>query len=133
MRKEDQMIRILWLDTEHNEEILKGFPEDYDVDVILEGGYSHLVGYLPASDPELKKFLNRGKAADVVVLGNNMGAGLERARIIAQEYPELVSKTIVTWFEPPKSTLEYVRLGFRAFCLREDLKRAIAQRLGLSH
>ena len=60
-----------------------------------------------------------GEPFDIVILGNNMGAGVT----IAQNIPEaLRSKTIVVWnyYPIPRDVKEYEKLGLSHFCGRQS-------------
>ena len=67
--------------------------------------------------------------ADMVVIGDNVGAGLQFAEVIA---PPLQSRTIVIWnFLPkPHDRHPYVRIGdFRHFGARHKIRRLITKAL----
>ncbi|MSR78847.1 MAG: hypothetical protein EXS59_01750 [Candidatus Taylorbacteria bacterium] len=75
------------------------------------------------------KTMTANREVDIVVIGNNRGAGLEKAKAIAQH---LQDQTIVTFFDKPHEgmTREYVEMGFKHFCIRRDLRQRLQTMLG---
>lgn len=77
----------------------------------------------PASVCESIQKLTSEKAVDIVVIGNNMGAGVPKARAIADDMRDV---TIVVWnqyslgIEGP-----YTALGLTRFGSRTDLREMI--------
>lgn len=79
------------------------------------------------ADPDVCAVLEkitRMCAADVVILGNNLGAGLAKAVHIAGD---MRSRTIVVWNDPPHEavTAPYRTLGFTRFCTRTELAETV--------
>lgn len=66
---------------------------------------------------------------ELVILGNNLGAGLAKARAIA---PRLQDKTIVLWNNNrARDEQPYAQLGFRHFGDRGDIVELAKQALGI--
>jgi hypothetical protein len=65
---------------------------------------------------------------DIVVIGNNNGAGLYKAVCVANE---LRSKTIIIWnvYVPGHDEKEYQRLGYTHFASRGNLYKSILELL----
>jgi hypothetical protein len=65
---------------------------------------------------------------DLIIIGNNMGAGVDKARALT---PEACPKTIVVWNDYlPGTELPYAELGYRYFASRADfetIKRYISE------
>lgn len=70
---------------------------------------------------------------DLVVIGNNLGAGLDKAQAIATKQPELIPKTLIVWNnhtvqdEKPYRQLGYSYFGNRYQAI-DDLLRLMLNR-----
>lgn len=82
--------------------------------------------------PELCEFVRRVTSinlVDLVVIGNNLGAGLVKAQAVAED---MKPKTIVTWNTYRKGEERlYLAHGLRHFCSRIDLPLKVPEVLGL--
>ena len=71
------------------------------------------------------KELTASKNFDIVVLGNNLGAGIVKAASI---HPRLHSRTVVVWNDDGLGgKAEYEKLGFRNFMTRDSLEAYITK------
>jgi hypothetical protein len=66
---------------------------------------------------------------DVIILGNNVKAGLKKARYLTEAQ---IAKTVVVWQETPTDagTAEYRQLGFKHFSSRTNVNKAILAMIG---
>lgn len=79
---------------------------------------------------EVVKNLTGGGAVDMVIVGNNNGAGVKRAGAIAEGMKEM---TIIVWNDYEKGLeAPYHSMGFKHFGSRSDLKKLIAEMLGVT-
>ena len=75
------------------------------------------------------KMMTANKEMDIVVIGNNRVAGLEKAKAVAQD---LQDRTIVTFFGKLHEglTREYAEMGFKHFCIRRELRQRLQAMIG---
>ncbi len=79
---------------------------------------------------KIQKLTSQGEV-DIVVIGNNRGAGLERAEAVA---PSLRDQTIITAHQYQLGgELEelYAPKGFKHFCKRNNLRNKVKEVLGI--
>jgi hypothetical protein len=102
------VFRILFLDKEDRAEELKKILEK----ILLEEGTEFIIsfekdldpGYLKTYDKPTKKYLQKGvelinqSLVDLIIIGNNTGVGLQKAKIISEQMKE---KVIITWNAQP--------------------------------
>ena len=75
------------------------------------------------------KKLTAGKV-DIVVIGNNMGAGVAKAQAVVDKMKEM---TIVVWNSYHKGDEQpYTDLGLKHFGSRKDLPQLITEMLGIA-
>ena len=78
---------------------------------------------------EAVKELTAGKV-DVVVIGNNLGAGVAKAQAVVDKMKEM---TIVVWNSYHKGDEQpYTDLGLKHFGSRNDLPQLITEMLGIA-
>lgn len=74
--------------------------------------------------------LTADKQVDIVVVGNNLGVGVTKAKAIAVNMQEM---TVVVWNSYYRGQERpYADLGFRRFGSREDLLHMIPEMLGIN-
>lgn len=63
---------------------------------------------------------------DVIVIGNNMGAGVVKAEVLSEACR---SKVVVVWLDTPNeaATLPYRELGYTHFARRKDLEEYLQE------
>jgi len=101
------------------------------LEVIQEGQWGTMDVYsAPAEVCEAVKKLTAGKEVDVVVVGNNIGAGVPKAEAIADD---MKGMTIVVWNSYHKGNeAPYAALGLKRFGSRSDLEQMIPAMLGIA-
>ncbi len=99
-------------------------------EVIQYGSIAKLTAY-QVSEGELEDVasMTERKAVDLVVIGNNTGVGVQKARAVAEAMRPM---TVVVWNFYCKGDEEpYAALGFKHFCSRSDLRKIVPTVLGL--
>lgn len=101
------------------------------LEVIQEGQWGSMNVYsAPRQVCEAVKKLTTSKEVDIVVVGNNLGAGVAKAKAIAEDMKE---KTIVVWNSYSRGNeAHYARLGLTHFGSRTDLRQMVSALLGVS-
>ncbi len=123
-------VKVLFLDD------MPGFLPDlteYDIklEVLQEAHWSTRdVYYVSPRICETVKKLTTSKEVDIVVVGNNLGAGVTKAMSIADDMKEM---TVVVWnFYHKGLEANYSAIGFKHFGSRNDLCRLIPAMLGIA-
>ncbi len=101
------------------------------LEVIQEGRWGAMDVYYASPEVcEAVKKLTAGKEVDLVVVGNNMGAGVPKARCIADDIKEM---TVVVWNSYYRGDeAPYAALGLKRFGSRTDLPQLIPAMLGIA-
>lgn len=69
--------------------------------------------------------LTEDDTVNVIVIGNNMGEGISKAKTINEK---MKGKTIITWnIFPGENQYKYERIGFLLFCARNNLFSKISE------
>lgn len=106
-------------------------PHGVELEVVQEGTWGMMSVYsAPTQVCEAVKKLTANKEVDIVVVGNNMGAGVPKARAVADDMKEM---TIVVWNSYYQGVeAPYDGLGLKHFGSRSDLERLIPAMLGIA-
>lgn len=93
--------------------------------------YSDDAEYFSGFKETIKDF-TENKKVDIIIIGNNRGAGVFKAEAVADDMKD---KTIIVWHDlcgdefderdEQEKTWPYRRLGFKCFALRRDMKQAV--------
>jgi hypothetical protein len=102
-----------------------------ELEVIRESEWGTMDVYkAPPHVCEAVKQLTEEKKVDLVIVGNNMGAGVLKAQAIAEDMKE---KTIVVWnFYTLGVEQPYAAFGLKHFCSRKNLSKMVPKLLGLT-
>ena len=106
-------------------------PHGIKLEVVQEGMWGTMDVYsAPAQVCEAVKKLTAGKEVGIVVVGSNMGAGVPKAKAIADGMKEM---TIVVWNSYHRGNeAPYAALGFKRFGSRTNLRQLIPAMLGVA-
>lgn len=124
-------IRILLLDNE----ITKTYWKYYNWSA---AGFELEIIYLPhhqyyasnANCEQIRELTSQHKV-DLVIIGNNMGAGLIRARFV---HVDLLPMTMVVWNDYRESeTIPYAEVGISHFGRRPEILTILKNLLGISN
>ncbi len=101
------------------------------LEVIQEGQWGTMDVYsAPAEVCEAVKKLTAGKEVDIVVVGNNMSAGVAKAKAVADDMKDM---TVVVWnFFHHGVERPYAAIGLKRFGSRNDLRQLIPAMLGIA-
>jgi hypothetical protein len=101
------------------------------IEVIQEGLWGTLSVYEARPKTlEIIKRLTENKEVDLIVVGNNMGAGVPKAMAIADAMKE---QTIVVWnYYCKGDEAPYSAIGFKQFGSRTALERLVPALLGIT-
>jgi len=116
-------VRVMWLDSgEPHSPRMEGVEFE-----VVWGRWSEADSYHPG--PEETRAVEQVTAAggvDLVVIGNNMGAGQKFAKVVAEP---LRSRAIVVWNSEPREgdKRPYEALGLSHFGARHELGRLIVE------
>jgi hypothetical protein len=117
----ERTLRVVWLDG------LDPFPEVDGYNLVAMEGFDGLNAYSPmAKHVERLRSITQGAQCNLVVIGNNMGSGLELAAVVAGP---MRPRTIIVFNNPPseRECQPYKKHGdFRYFCARDDVAQLIA-------
>src|SRR3989344_2701733 len=99
-------------------------PHGIKLEVVQEGMWGTMNVYsAPAKVCEAVKKLTAGKEVDIVVVGNNMGAGVPKAKAIADGMKEM---TVVVWNSYYRGNeAPYAALGSNRFGSPPNLRQLI--------
>lgn len=101
------------------------------LEVVREGSIVRNQTYKDASGPVRTaiKTMTGKKEVGIVIVGNNRGNGITRAREVADD---LKTKTIIVWHDYEQGAEKpYSAIGFQHFCSRRDLRKRLKELLGI--
>jgi len=133
----EKQIRILFLDNkivctglltskkffDHIAELGFGVELLFEEDLVPD--FQHSCEF-PNSSEYSRHVGDSAREAHIVVVGNNLLAGIKKLELLGKGVEE---KTIVTWngFVPSSERLKYSKKGCSMFCLREEMATKILE------
>jgi len=121
-----QKLKVLFLDREENGKFLPGveqlLPLEVNLELFSEIDQPHSTEFF-----EKIRKLTAKKMIDLVVIGNNLGAGVKKAEAVAKKMRD---RTIILWNRYTPGCPEekhYRELGITRFASRSDLPKEILE------
>lgn len=126
-RRKMRIVKVLFLDDVWVLPNLTSYGIEFEE--IRESQWNTNVYSAPVEVCEAVKKLTAAKAVDIVVIGNNMGAGVAKAKAVADDMKEM---TVVVWNSYHQGVERpYASFGLKRFGARTDIRQLILAMLGI--